>query len=97
MIPAIFAFVVGEGEIEETGFKIIGAHTDSPGFKIKPRAEIITEGRYVSLNTEVYGGPILNTWMDRPLSIAGRVTANSNGFLPKKYFINIKKLLVSYP
>ena len=94
---AIFAFVVGEGEIEETGFKIIGAHTDSPGFKIKPRAEIITEGRYVSLNTEVYGGPILNTWMDRPLSIAGRVTANSNGFLPKKYFINIKKPLLVIP
>ncbi|NLZ48941.1 MAG: M18 family aminopeptidase [Clostridiales bacterium] len=94
---AIFAFVVGEGEIEETGFKIISAHTDSPGFKIKPKAEIITEGKYISLNTEVYGGPILNTWMDRPLSIAGRVTVNSDGFLPKKYFVNIKKPLLVIP
>lgn len=94
---AIFAFTVGEGEIEETGFKIIGAHTDSPGFKIKPRVEMVTSGKYISLNTEVYGGPILNTWMDRPLSIAGRITAISNDFLPKKFFVNIKKPLLVIP
>ena len=94
---AIFAFEVGEGEIEETGFRIIGAHTDSPGFKIKPRAEIVSEGKYITLNTEVYGGPFLNTWMDRPLSIAGRFTTNSNGFMPKKYFVNINKPLLVIP
>ena len=94
---AIFAFEVGEGEIEETGFRIIGAHTDSPGFKIKPRAEIVSEGKYITLNTEVYGGPFLNTWMDRPLSIAGRITTNSNGFMPKKYFVNINKPLLVIP
>ncbi|MEG0371564.1 MAG: M18 family aminopeptidase [Clostridium sp.] len=70
---AIIAFVVGEGEIEECGFKIISSHTDSPGFKIKPLPYINSNG-YIKLNTEVYGGPIINTWLDRPLSIAGRVT-----------------------
>lgn len=94
---SIFAFVIGSGEIEETGFKIIGAHTDSPGFKIKPNPEILTEGKYITLNTEVYGGPILNTWMDRPLSIAGRVTVASDEFLPKKLFININKPVMLIP
>lgn len=70
---AIVAFVIGKGEIEEHGFKIIGAHTDSPGFRIKPNPEMIAENTYVKLNTEVYGGPILNTWFDRPLAVAGRV------------------------
>ena len=64
---ALTAFVVGNGEIEESGFKIIGAHTDSPSFRIKPSPEMLVDNVYVKLNTEVYGGPILNTWMDRPL------------------------------
>ena len=71
---AVIGFEIGNGEIEEDGFRLIGAHTDSPGFRIKPQAEMKTEGTYVKLNTEVYGGPILSTWFDRPLSIAGRVT-----------------------
>jgi len=54
------------------GFKIFGSHTDSPGFRIKPNPEMVTEN-ILRLNTEVYGGPILSTWFDRPLSIAGRV------------------------
>lgn len=68
---AIFAFVVGSGDAA-SGFNIIAAHSDSPGFRIKPRCEMACEGM-VKLNTEVYGGPILYTWFDRPLSIAGRV------------------------
>ncbi|MDN5304588.1 MAG: aspartyl aminopeptidase [Fusobacteriaceae bacterium] len=68
----LFAFQIGEEDIKETGFKIIGSHTDSPGFKIKPNPEIVSEN-YFKLNIEVYGGPIYNTWLDRPLSIAGRV------------------------
>ena len=75
---AIFAFHIGNGEIEEEGFQLICAHSDAPGFKIKPNPEIEVEGNYIKLNTEVYGGPILNTWMDRPLSIAGRVCVKSN-------------------
>jgi aspartyl aminopeptidase len=94
---AIFAFSVGKGNIEEEGFKIIGAHTDSPGFKIKPNPEISADGKYISLNTEVYGGPIMNTWMDRPLSAAGRVTVRTDKFLPKRLFANIKRPIMVIP
>ncbi|MCB2290548.1 M18 family aminopeptidase [Clostridium sp. CS001] len=95
---AITAFVVGNGEIEEKGFKIIGAHTDSPSFRIKPRPEIVVESTYVRLNTEVYGGPILNTWMDRPLSIAGRVTLKSENILyPETRLVNINKPIMIIP
>lgn len=69
---AIFAFTVGDSDPED-GFRIIAAHSDSPGFRIKPNCEILCDGNIVKLNTEVYGGPILYTWFDRPLSIAGRV------------------------
>ena len=69
---AIFAFIVGDSDPED-GFRIIAAHSDSPGFRIKPNCEMLCDGNIVKLNTEVYGGPILYTWFDRPLSIAGRV------------------------
>ena len=70
---AIFAVKVGKKPIVETGYKIVAAHSDSPCFRIKPKAEMRCDGGIVKLNTEVYGGPILYTWFDRPLSIAGRV------------------------
>lgn len=95
---AITAFVVGNGEVEQHGFKIVGAHTDSPTFRVKPNAEIVSEGAYVRLNTEVYGGPILNTWMDRPLSIAGRVALRSeNPMKPITKLINIKRPILIIP
>ena len=73
---AIFAFIVGEGAASD-GFHLIAAHSDSPGFRIKPSCEIACEGDTVKLNTEVYGGPILYTWFDRPLAAAGRVMLRS--------------------
>ena len=94
---AITAFTVGKGDIENTGFKIIGAHTDSPAFRIKPMPEITADG-YVKLNTEVYGGPILNTWLDRPLSLAGRVTLKSdNPLKPLIRLVNIKRPVLIIP
>jgi len=75
---AVFAFRVGTKAPAEAGFKLICAHSDSPGFRIKPRAEMRTEGGVVKLNTEVYGGAILYTWFDRPLSVAGRVLLRSD-------------------
>lgn len=68
---AIFAFVAGDGAPSE-GVRIICAHSDSPCFRVKPHCEILCEGNIVKLNTEVYGGPILYTWFDRPLGLAGR-------------------------
>lgn len=95
---ALVAFKIGKGEIAEDGFKIIGAHTDAPTFKIKPNPEILVEKKYLKLNTEVYGGPILNTWFDRPLSIAGRVTLKTDNILkPKEMLIDIEKPILIIP
>lgn len=95
---AVIAFEVGSGEIEEDGFRLIGAHTDSPGFRIKPSAEMTVENNYVKLNTEVYGGPILSTWFDRPLSIAGRVTLKSNNvFKPETRIVDVNKPVLIIP
>lgn len=95
---AVIAFEVGSGEIEEEGFRLIGAHTDSPGFRIKPSAEMTVEGHYVKLNTEVYGGAILSTWFDRPLSIAGRVTLKGeNPFKPEVRLVDIEKPVLIIP
>lgn len=95
---AIIAFQIGKGEMEEDGFKLVGAHTDSPSFKIKPSPEIIVEDRYLKLNTEVYGGPILNTWFDRPLSIAGRVSVKSdNPLKPKEKLVDLEEAILTIP
>lgn len=95
---AITAFIVGNKNPKESGFRIIGAHTDSPCFRIKPNPEIISENSYIKLNTEVYGGPILNTWFDRPLSIAGRVIVKSEDiFRPSIKLLNINKPILVIP
>ncbi|MEO2508154.1 M18 family aminopeptidase [Clostridium paraputrificum] len=95
---AIIAFQIGSEEIENGGFKLIGAHTDSPTFKIKPNAEMKVENKYVKLNTEVYGGPILSTWFDRPLSLAGRVALRGeNPLKPSIKLIDFKKPLLIIP
>lgn len=93
----IIAFTVGENFDVKKGFKIFGAHTDSPCFRIKPSPEIVTEN-VVRLNTEVYGGPILSTWFDRPLSIAGRVIVKGeNSFFPRTVKIKIDEPLLTIP
>lgn len=94
---AIFAFEVGNGS-PDAGFKIISAHSDSPGFRIKPRPEIVAPGNALKINTEVYGGPILYTWFDRPLSIAGRVvTRSDNPLRPDHRLINFERPLMTIP
>ncbi len=78
-------------------FKIITTHNDSPCFKIKPNPEI-KEGNVIKLNTEVYGGPILNTWMDRPLSIAGKVALCSEDILkPQIKYLDFEAPLLTIP
>lgn len=95
---ALIAFVVGKGNLEEYGFKLIGAHTDSPTFRIKPNPEIIVENKYLKLNTEVYGGPILSTWFDRPLSIAGRVAVRTDNLLkPKEMIVDMEDPIMIIP
>lgn len=74
---SVMAFRIPEGDIK--GFHIFAAHSDSPSFKVKENPEMDKEGQYVSINTEKYGGMILSTWLDRPLTIAGRVCFEENG------------------
>ena len=94
---AIVAFIVGDGN-PSAGFNIISAHSDSPGFRIKPASEIPCEGGAVKLNTEVYGGPILYTWFDRPLSVAGRVALRSeNPLRPRMELMRIERPLLTIP
>ena len=91
------AFTLGTDINFKKGFKIFGSHTDSPGFRIKPNPEMVTEN-ILRLNTEVYGGPILSTWFDRPLSIAGRVVVKSdNLFLPRTVRVKIEEPLMIIP
>ncbi|MEW6677131.1 MAG: M18 family aminopeptidase [Pseudomonadota bacterium] len=70
---SLIAFVPGEGVLAEFGLRIVGAHTDSPGLRLKPQAPHNAEG-LVRLGVEVYGGPILATFADRDLGLAGRVS-----------------------
>lgn len=92
---SVYAFHIGHKTIAEAGFKMICAHCDSPTFRIKPNAEILCEGGIVKLNTEVYGGPIMSTWFDRPLTIAGRVIVRGEDVLhPKTLLLHVKRPLL---
>jgi len=73
---SVIAFVIGSKALSEHGYKIIGAHTDSPGLRIKPHA-LHKSGELLRMGVEVYGGPILATFTDRDLSFAGRVSYRS--------------------
>lgn len=70
---SIIAFVYGKSPLLESGIRMLGAHTDSPCLKVKPRAELNRRG-YFQLGVEVYGGALLAPWYDRDLSMAGRIT-----------------------
>ncbi len=92
---SVYAFQIGRKALAESGFHLICAHCDSPTFRIKPNAEMKCEGGLVKLNTEVYGGPILSTWFDRPLTIAGRVIVKTDDVMhPQTFLLHIKRPLL---
>lgn len=85
-------------ENRAAGFKLIGSHSDSPCLRIKPQPELTVHDRYLKLNTEVYGGPILSTWFDRPLALAGRVVLQTADPLsPKTVLIALAEHPVIIP
>lgn len=94
---SLFAFTLGNKLHYREGARIGAAHTDSPCLRIKTNPEMNEQG-YQKLNVEVYGGAILNTWLDRPLSIAGRVALRSNDiFHPKIRFVDLKRPVLTVP
>lgn len=95
---AVCAFVCGSAPASEAGFRIISSHSDSPCFKIKPNPEIEGDGGVVSLNVEKYGGGILYTWFDRPLSFAGRVMLRTDDpFRPEERLVDVKRAIATIP
>ncbi len=92
---SIYAFQIGSQPLADAGFRMICAHCDSPTFRIKPHAEMLCEGGIVKLNTEVYGGPIMSTWFDRPLTLAGRVILRGDDeFHPITKLLHVKRPLL---
>lgn len=92
---SVYAFHIGRQPMAQAGFRMICAHCDSPTFRIKPNAEMLCEGGIVKLNTEVYGGPIMSTWFDRPLTIAGRVIVRGQDALnPETLLLHVKRPLL---
>jgi len=85
---SILAFRIPKKAAARPVFQIVASHSDSPTFKLKPCPEL-TSARYTRLHTEVYGGVVYNTWLDRPLSVAGRIVVRENGgFYPKNVVID---------
>ena len=95
---AIFAVNIGNGLKDGAGFRIVAAHSDSPCFKLKPAPELVTEGNVVLLNVEKYGGGILYTWFDRPLSMSGRVMLKGSDPLhPVEKIFDLRRPVATIP
>lgn len=93
---SIIAFVAGQKPLPENGYKIIGAHTDSPGLRIKPHA-LFKASELLCMGVEVYGGPILATFTDRDLSFAGRVSYRSREGEIKTRLVRFEQALLRLP
>ena len=95
---SIYLVRIGRRPMAETGFRLVCAHSDSPCFRLKPSPEILDREGTLRLNTEVYGGPILYTWFDRPLSLAGRVILRSDDVLnPTAVTVCFKRPMLTIP
>lgn len=93
---SLIAFVLGSDDLPNKGFKLVGAHTDSPGLRIKPQP-VISQQRSVRLGVEVYGGPILATFTDRDLSLAGRVVYQDDSQQISRQLIRFEQPLLRLP
>lgn len=94
---SLAAFTIGENLAQVPALRMAASHTDWPCLKLKPSPEVNTS-QYGKLNIEVYGGPIYSTWLDRPLSMAGKVcVAGENPFEPVTKYVDMERPLVIVP
>ena len=93
---SIIAFTLGHKDIVADGFKMVGAHTDSPCLKVKPNPEVSAKG-YFQLGVEVYGGALLNPWFDRDLSLAGRVSYRNGEDRVRSTLIDFQRPIAVIP
>lgn len=92
----IVAFVVGDEHPAAAGFRIIGAHTDSPNLRVKPNPDVTKNG-YQQIGVEVYGGVLLSTWADRDLSLAGRVFCRREANRPEARLVDFERVMARVP
>ena len=92
---SVIAFTVPEQEM--AGMRIIASHSDSPAFKVKENPELEADGHYIKLNVEGYGGMLCAPWLDRPLSVAGRIIVKDSSGRLSSRLVNIDRDLVLIP
>jgi aspartyl aminopeptidase len=93
---SLAAFEVGANPVAEAGFRVLGAHTDSPNLRIKPSPDVAAKG-YRQLAVEPYGGVLLHTWLDRDLSLAGRVTLRDKSGATATRLVDFARPLMRVP
>ncbi|MFJ9176816.1 M18 family aminopeptidase [Streptomyces sp. NPDC102360] len=89
---AVIAWYVPEGASAHTPFRIVGAHTDSPNLRVKPQPDLASNG-WRQVAVEIYGGPLLNSWLDRDLGLAGRVSLRDG----TERLVNVDRALLRVP
>ncbi|WP_327662584.1 MULTISPECIES: M18 family aminopeptidase [unclassified Streptomyces] len=89
---AVIAWYVPEGAQAHTPFRIVGAHTDSPNLRVKPQPDMASNG-WRQVAVEIYGGPLLNSWLDRDLGLAGRVSLRDG----TERLVNVDRALLRVP
>jgi aspartyl aminopeptidase len=92
---SIAAFEIGTDAPEDAGFRLIGAHTDSPTLCVKPQPELVRES-YRQLAVEVYGGALYSTWLDRDLALAGRVVIKTEAGI-QSHLLSMPELVLRIP
>jgi aspartyl aminopeptidase len=92
---SIAAFEIGTDAPEDAGFRLIGAHTDSPTLRVKPQPEVVRES-YRQMAVEVYGGALYSTWLDRDLAIAGRVVVKGDAGI-QSHLLSMHELVLRIP
>jgi len=93
---SLLVFEVGERAPSAAGFRAIGAHTDSPNLRLKPRPDLVAHGMR-QLAVEPYGGVLLHTWLDRDLGLSGRVVVPRTGGAPESVLVSLPRPLLRVP